>query len=78
MKRDHKVLLPAKVEARKVKFTKSADLRIDFANQIDAWAMMEFKSRKQVTQLRQYGTLNGHEILKDLNSLVYAIREDLD
>lgn len=78
MKNDFKVPLAAVVDVKKVKYSKSIKLGIDFTNEIDVWAKMEFRSRKQIKHLKQFGTLNGHEILKDLNSLVYAIREKVE
>lgn len=78
MKNDSLSLSAAFVEVKKVKYSKGKDLGIDYANEIDAWAKMEFKARRQIKQLKQYGTLNGHEVLKDLNSLIYAVREKLD
>ncbi len=78
MKNDSKATLHAKVDARKVKYLKGKKLGIDFANEIDVWAKMEFRSRHQVKRLKQFGTLNGHDILQDLNSIVYSIREKLD
>jgi len=78
MKNDPKASIVAKVDVRKVKYTKPEKLGIDFANEIDIWAKMEFKSREQVKRLRHNGTLDGHNVLQDLNSIVYAIREKLD
>lgn len=78
MKNDSLCLRPAAVQVEKVKYSKGKDLGIDFTNEIDAWAKMEFKYRKQIKQLQQYGTLADQETLKDLKTLVYAIRERLD
>ena len=77
MKKHLKIPL-AKVDVKRVSLTKKKSLGIDFTNEIDAWAKMEFRARKQVNRLRNTGTLEGHEILQDLNTLVYAIREKLD
>jgi hypothetical protein len=68
----------AKVDVRKVKYLKPKKLGIDFSNEIDIWSKMEFKSRQQVERLSRNSSLDGHEILQDLNSLIYAIREKID
>ncbi len=78
MKNDSKVAIVAKVEVNKVKYKKPESLGIDFANEIDIWAKMEFKSRVQVAKLRRNGSSDGHEVMKDLSSLYYSIREKLD
>jgi hypothetical protein len=78
LKFDAKTLIVAKVDVRKVKYTKPKDLGIDFSNEIDLWSKMEFKSRKQVNRLKQNGTLDGHDVLQDLNSIIYAIREKIE
>lgn len=71
-------MLIAKVDPRKVKYQKPAKLGIDFSNEIDIWSKMEFKSRTQVKRLRDKGCLDGHDILSDLNTLVYSVREKID
>ncbi len=78
MKNDSRPITAAKVDARKVKYSKPKELGIDFSNEIDIWAKMEFKSRKQVKRLRQNDSLDGHDILQDLNTIVYAVREKID
>lgn len=75
---DPKTPLVAKVDVRKAKYQKPESLGIDFTNEIDIWSKMEFRYRKQIKYLSKNMTLNGHEILKDLNSLVYAVREKVD
>ena len=77
MKNDLKIPL-AKVDVKRVSLTKKKSLGIDFTNEIDVWAKMEFRARKQVNRLKLNSSLDGHEILQDLNSLVYAIREKID
>lgn len=76
--KDSKVVNVAKVDARNVKYSKPKKLGIDFSNEIDVWAKMQFKSRKQVQRLKQNNSLDGHDILQDINSIVYAIREKID
>jgi len=79
MKNDSKSALIAKVDVRKAKYSKSKELGIDFANEIDVWARMEFRSRQQIKQLQCKGTLeNQNETLKDAKTLFYAIRETID
>lgn len=78
MKNDSKTPIVAKVDLHKVKFAKPDKLGIDFTNEIDIWSKMEFRYREQIKNLSRNRTLDGHDILKDLNSLVYAIREKLD
>ncbi len=78
MKNDTKVPIVAKVDLERVKYKKPNSMGIDFANEIDIWAKMQFKSREQVKKLRRNGSSDGHEIMKDLNSLYYSVREKLD
>lgn len=78
MKNESRSLWPAVVEVAKVKFSKGKDLGIDFSNEIDAWAKMEFKYRHQINHLKKYGKANEQEVRKDLKSLVYAIREKIE
>lgn len=78
MANDLKIPLLAKVDVKKVSLIKRKSLGIDFTNEIDVWAKMEFRARKQVNRLKSNSSLDGHEILQDLNSLVYAIREKID
>lgn len=78
MPNDLKLPIIAKVDVKKVSLIKKKSLGIDFTNEIDVWAKMEFRVRKQVNRLKSNNSLDGHEILQDLNSLVYAIREKID
>lgn len=78
MKNDSKPVIVAKVDARKIKYSKPKELGIDFIYEIDIWAKMQFKSRKQVKRLKQNNSLDGHDCLQDLNSIVYAIREKIE
>jgi hypothetical protein len=73
-----KVPIVAIVDSSKVKYSKGNKLGIDFSNEIDIWAKMEFRSRQQVKKLKRDGSLESHEILNDLKSLVYAVREKID
>ena len=78
MKNDSKAKLVAKVDVSKVKYLKPKELGIDFSNEIDVWSKMEFKSRKQINRLKNNSNLDGHNVLQDLNSIIYAIREKID
>lgn len=70
MKNDSKVPIVAKVDLNKVKYKKPDSLGIDFANEIDIWAKMQFRFRNKST--------NSHAVMNDLNSLYYSMREKLD
>ena len=78
MKSDPKLSVIAKVDLRNTKYAKPESLGIDFTNEIDVWTKMEFRYREQIKNLGKNRTLEGHSVLKDLNSLVYAIREKID
>lgn len=78
MDSESKASFIAKVDLRKVKFSKGVKLGMDLSNEIDIWTRMEFHSRAQINKLRRNKTLDGHEILKDLNSLIYAVRTKLE
>jgi hypothetical protein len=77
MKSNLKFPVIAEVDLRNVKYVKPASLGMDFTNEIDIWAKMEFRYREQIKNLSQNRTLDGHGVLKDLNTLVYAIREKI-
>lgn len=47
MDRDSKVSVLAKVDLQKVRLIDESKLGIDFYNEIDVWAQMEFRSRDQ-------------------------------
>lgn len=47
MDRDSKVSVVAKVDLQKVRLIDEKKLGIDFYNEIDVWAQMEFRSRDQ-------------------------------
>lgn len=47
MDRDSKVSVLAKVDLQKVRLMDESKLGIDFYNEIDVWAQMEFRSRDQ-------------------------------
>lgn len=78
MKNDSNTPIVAKVDIRNTKYTKPESLGIDYTNQIDVWSKMEFRYREQIKKLSKNKTLDGHEVLRDLNSLVYAIREKIE
>lgn len=86
MKTDFQSLCVAEVEVRKVKFSKAPDLGIDFSNEIDAWAKMEFRFRRQIQHLRERQILGSEAILRlqprferqELRPLTYSIRQRID
>lgn len=78
MKNDSRRPFIAKVDIQRVKYAKPQSLGIDFTNEIDVWSKMEFRYREQIKKLNSNRTLEGHDILKDLNSLVYSFREKID
>jgi hypothetical protein len=78
MKRDSKLPVVAKVDVTRVSLTKKKSLGIDFSNEIDVWAKMQFRAREQVKRLERNQTLDGHDILQDLNTLVYAVRTKIE
>jgi len=70
MKNDSKARVLAVVDLDKVKYKKPDSMGIDYFNEIDVWTRMEFKFRNRAP--------SSQRVLLDLNSLYYAIREDLD
>ncbi len=78
MKNDSKVPTIARVDSQKVRYSKGIKLGIDFSNEIDVWARMEFRSRQQVKDLRRTNSRPRHEMIKDITSLHYCVREKLD
>ncbi len=48
---------------------------IDFFNEIDIWAKMEFQSRSQISRLRHKKSLSPNRQFKSLHSLHYSFRE---
>jgi hypothetical protein len=73
----------AEIEVANVKFSKAANLGIDFQNKIDAWSKMEFTFRQQIQRLKSLKSPSkgGRPALrgrKDLKTLVYSMREKLD
>ncbi len=68
----------AKVDLEKVSFLKENRVGIDFYNEIDVWAKMEFRFRGQISQLRQNKTLSVTSSVQGLQPLHYSVREKLD
>lgn len=69
MDRDSKVPVIAKVDLSKVSLMDESKLGIDFFNEIDVWAKMEFRSRAHSQGRR--GSLQS------LYTLPYSFREKL-
>ncbi len=78
MKHDPKTSLIATVDVARAGLKKPENLGIDFYNEIDVWAKMQFRARQQVQRLRAQGSLDGHHTIQDLTTLYYALREKLD
>ncbi len=78
MKSDSKNSIVAKIDLHHVKYARPKELRIDFTNEIDLWSKMEFRYREQIKKLAKHHTLEGHNVLRDLNSLIYAVREKIE
>lgn len=78
MKNDSKTPIVAIVDLHKVKYAKPEKLGLDYINEIDVWSKMEFRYREQIKHLGQNKTLERHDVLRDLNSLIYAVREKID
>ncbi|MES2528680.1 MAG: hypothetical protein V4598_16470 [Bdellovibrionota bacterium] len=68
----------AKVDLEKVSFLKENRVGIDFFNEIDVWAKMEFRFRGQISQLRQNKTLSTNSTVLGTHPLPYSVREKLD
>ncbi len=79
MKVDTSCLGPVQVEVAKVRFNKIDQLGIEFSNEIDAWAQMEFKFRQQIQKMqRENGkTTVADPQRSDSRPLRYAFREAL-
>lgn len=50
--------------------------QIDFFNEIDIWARMEFQSRHQINRLRHKKSLRFNRTTQGLHSLQYSFREE--
>lgn len=74
MKNDPKSYLPAEVDVAYARFSDGEDLGIEFTNEIDVWSQMEFRTRHQIKQLRQFGSLNKSEVHRFINPLFYGTR----
>lgn len=70
MKSDAKTSVVAFVDLDQVKYKKPDDLGIDFFNEIDVWAQMQFKFRNRAP--------SGKRVMAELNSVYYSLREQLD
>lgn len=70
MVRDSKVSVIAKVDLGKVRIQEAHELGLDFFNEIDVWAKMEFRSRDQ-----SLGRKGSQQVL---GTRPYSVREKLD
>jgi len=74
-------LWSAEIEIALVRFSKTNNTQIEFRNEIDIWSKMEFKFRAQIKEMKAYGrkpTRKARKEFKDLETLVYSIRDKLD
>lgn len=67
----HDYFLLAHVDSENVLFNKSVDLGFEFKNEIDAWSKIAFKFRGG----RKSGNIYAR---RDLNPLVYSVRERIE
>lgn len=67
----------AKIDLDQVRLFDETTCAIDFFNEIDFWAKMEFQSRHQISRLRHNKkSLSPNSTLKSLHSLYYSLRDD--
>lgn len=50
--------------------------QVDFYNEIDIWARMEFQSRQQINRLRHKKSLRFNRTSQGLESLCYSFRKE--
>jgi hypothetical protein len=66
------------VDVQKVKYQKGPRLGIDYFNEIDIWAQMEFTFRRQVQQLKTNKTTLAEEKISPGIPIIYSLREKID
>jgi hypothetical protein len=49
---------------------------VDFFNEIDIWAQMEFQSRHQITRLKNKKSLSSNRTLQGLSPRYYSFRDE--
>ena len=78
MKNDSKSCLPAEVDVLNARSSTGMDIGIEFSNEIDVWAKMQFRARHQIKQLKQFGKLTKGETDRNLHPLVYRTRQSIE
>ncbi len=78
MKNDSKSLCTAEVDVANASFAKLIEPGIDFMNEIDVWAQMEFKARQQMKYLKQFGTSRPNAISTHTSSFFYSTRQAME
>lgn len=78
MKNDSKSLFPAEVDVMNASFSQIKELGIDFTNEIDVWTQMEFRARRQIKEIKQFGASQRHVVMNNLNSYYYSTRFSLE
>ncbi len=66
----------AKIDLDQVSQFDETNTSVDFFNEIDIWAKMEFQSRHQVSRLRHKRSSGSSETSKNLHSLHYSFRHE--
>ncbi len=68
-------LIVAFVDLDQVSQYDESDTGIDYVNEIDIWARMEFQSRHQISRLRHKKSLKNNSS-KSLHTIQYSFRDD--
>ena len=77
MNNDSKSFVYGEVDVTLARFSKGDQLGIEFSNEIDVWAQMQFRARQQIQYLKHGRPQLGGKIRKDTDSVVYRVREGL-
>jgi hypothetical protein len=78
MKNDSKFLFPAEVDVANASYAKLLEPGIDFTNEIDVWAQMEFKAKQQIKYLKQFGSSRPNALSTHTSSYFYSTRQGLE
>ena len=68
-------LIIAFVDLDQVSQYDESDTGIDYVNEIDVWARMEFQSRHQISRLRNKKSLKNNTS-QSLHTIQYSFRDD--
>ncbi len=66
----------AKIDLDHVGQYDETNLGVDFFNEIDIWAQMEFQSRHQITRLKNKKPLSSNRTQKALDPRYYSFRNE--